>query len=86
MTADDRATVFVYCDPDLGDGPGHNSHHARAVLSAALQRGLATVAVVNVVDLRRVVSADVGRGYTYRHALSHPRRPDHDRNCSTRCD
>ena len=65
MTADDRATVFVYCDPDLGDGPGHNSHHARAVLAAASQRGLATVAVVNVVAPHGVVSADVRRAYTH---------------------
>ncbi len=61
----DGATVLVYCDPGLGNGPGHNAHHARAVLSAAAARGLTSVAVVNVVAPQDVVGTDVRRAYLH---------------------
>ena len=61
----DLPTLLVYCDPDLGDGPGHNSHHARAVLAAAAERGLPTVAVVNVFARQSFVGSEVRRRYTH---------------------
>ena len=59
------SALLVYCDPDLSTRAGHNLHYAQAVLTAAANDGVSTLAVVNVAAPDVLVSTQVHRAYTH---------------------
>ena len=59
------SALLVYCDPDLRTGAGHNLHYAQAVLTAAVNGGVSTLAVVNVTVPDGLLSTEVHRAYTH---------------------